>query len=72
MKDMRKLRLVIPTDEKQLIGVFGSEEKIGAITLDPDTWANREYWAGKIGMFADPDLFYLVRKRRAEAIECKE
>jgi hypothetical protein len=48
------------------------DEKIGGITLDPDTPENRKFWAGKIGMFADPDLFYLVRKRRAEAIECKE
>ena len=72
MKDIRKLRLVIPTEEKQLIGVYGSEEKIGGITLDPDTPENRKFWAGKIGMFADPDLFYMVRKRRAEAIECKE
>jgi hypothetical protein len=67
MKDTRKLRFVVPTDEGSLIGVYGSEEKIGAITLDPDNPETRKFWAGKVGMYVDPDLFYLVRKRRAEA-----
>jgi hypothetical protein len=69
MKDTRKLRFVIPTEGKELIGVFGSNEKKGAIALDPDTLENREYWAGKVGMYVDPDIFTLVRRRRAEAKE---
>jgi len=66
MKDTRKLRLITPVDGDRLVGVYGSEEKIEAIILDPDTPDNRTYWAGKIGMYIDPDIFNLVRKRRSE------
>jgi hypothetical protein len=67
MKDTRKLRYVVPSKENQLIGVYGDSQRMGAITLDPDTPENREYWAGKVGMYADPDIFTLVRRRRYEA-----